>query len=130
VQLTRPSTQWRADPAAGQFGGTSPRGTTATQRRRPHVEHPDPRGDPVLTWSRPISTGRARPWRPATSAAAPRRNLDWAAPHADLSSVGEEDALLLADAQTSGGLLVAGEIPGAPVIGELLPRNEHTIVVR
>src|ERR1700681_164883 len=48
-----------------------------------------------------------------------RRNLDWAAPHTDLSAVGEDEALLLADAQTSGGLLVAGEIPGAPVIGEL-----------
>jgi selenide,water dikinase len=40
-------------------------------------------------------------------------------PHADLGDVGEEDLLLLADAQTSGGLLVAGEVPGAPVIGEL-----------
>jgi len=59
-----------------------------------------------------------------------RRNLDWVAPHVDLSAIGEEEALLLADAQTSGGLLVAGEIPGAPVIGELVPRREHTIVVR
>ncbi|GAB1812863.1 selenide, water dikinase SelD [Mycobacterium sp. MUNTM1] len=59
-----------------------------------------------------------------------RRNLDWVAPHADLSAVGQDDALLLADAQTSGGLLIAGEIPGAPVIGELVPRGEHTIVVR
>jgi selenide,water dikinase len=37
--------------------------------------------------------------------------------------------LLLADAQTSGGLLVAGEIPGAPVIGELVPRGEFIISV-
>ncbi|GHG67030.1 selenide, water dikinase [Amycolatopsis acidiphila] len=59
-----------------------------------------------------------------------RRNLDWVAPHVDLSAVTEQEALLLADAQTSGGLLVAGEIPGAPVIGELVPRQEHTIVVR
>ncbi|HZA08454.1 selenide, water dikinase SelD [Mycobacterium sp.] len=59
-----------------------------------------------------------------------RRNLDWVAPHVDLSAVGEEEAVLLADAQTSGGLLLAGEIPGAPVIGELVPREEHTIVVR
>jgi selenide,water dikinase len=48
-----------------------------------------------------------------------RRNLDWVRPHTDIGSVPEEDLLLLADAQTSGGLLVAGEIPGAPVIGEL-----------
>jgi selenide, water dikinase len=59
-----------------------------------------------------------------------RRNLDWVAPHVDLSKVGEDEALLLADAQTSGGLLIAGEIPGAPVIGELVARGEHTIVVR
>ena len=59
-----------------------------------------------------------------------RRNLEWVAPHVDLSGVEEDEALLLADAQTSGGLLIAGEIPGAPVIGELVPRAEHTIVVR
>lgn len=57
-----------------------------------------------------------------------RRNLDWVAPHVDLGGV--DDALLLADAQTSGGLLLAGEIPGAVVIGELVPRREHTIVVK
>ncbi|WP_106180283.1 selenide, water dikinase SelD [Prauserella shujinwangii] len=59
-----------------------------------------------------------------------RRNLDWVRPHTDLSAVDEETAVLLADAQTSGGLLVAGEIPGAPVIGELVPRGEHSVVVR
>lgn len=59
-----------------------------------------------------------------------RRNLEWVAPHVDLTAVDENEALLLADAQTSGGLLIAGEIPGAPVIGELVPRGEHTIVVR
>ena len=59
-----------------------------------------------------------------------RRNLDWVAPHVDLLAVDENEALLLADAQTSGGLLIAGEIPGAPVIGELVPRGKHTIVVR
>jgi selenide,water dikinase len=59
-----------------------------------------------------------------------RRNLDWVRPHADLSAVSEDDALLLADAQTSGGLLLAGEIPGAPVIGEFVPRGEHVLVVR
>jgi len=58
-----------------------------------------------------------------------RRNLEWVGPHIDLS-VSEDEALLLADAQTSGGLLIAGEIPGAPVIGELIPRTDHTIIVR
>lgn len=47
-----------------------------------------------------------------------RRNLDWVREHLDVAEgVTEEDLILLADAQTSGGLLVAGEIPGAPVIG-------------
>jgi len=59
-----------------------------------------------------------------------RRNLDWVRPHTDLSAVDEAEALLLADAQTSGGLLLAGEIPGAPVIGELIPRQEHVLVIR
>jgi selenide,water dikinase len=59
-----------------------------------------------------------------------RRNLQWVAPHADLSAVPEEEALLLADAQTSGGLLVAGELAGMPVVGELVPRGEHVLVVR
>ncbi|MGP3984486.1 selenide, water dikinase SelD [Streptomyces sp. KR80] len=59
-----------------------------------------------------------------------RRNLQWVRPHSDLSAVDENEALLLADAQTSGGLLVAGEIPGAPVVGELLPRGDHALVVR
>jgi selenide,water dikinase len=59
-----------------------------------------------------------------------RRNLDWVRPHADLSAVPEDEALLLADAQTSGGLLLAGEIPGAPVIGEFVPRQEAVVVVR
>ncbi|MEV0350721.1 selenide, water dikinase SelD [Nonomuraea sp. NPDC050680] len=50
-----------------------------------------------------------------------RRNLDWVRPWLDPGGYGEADLLLLADAQTSGGLLVAGEIPGAPIIGELAP---------
>jgi selenide,water dikinase len=46
------------------------------------------------------------------------------------TDVTERDRLLLADAQTSGGLLIAGEIPGAPVIGELVPFDgEHTLIV-
>jgi selenide,water dikinase len=59
-----------------------------------------------------------------------RRNLDWVAPHADFGAAGEDDLLLLADAQTSGGLLLAGEIPGAPVIGELVPRGPAVLMVR
>jgi selenide, water dikinase len=50
-----------------------------------------------------------------------RRNLEWVLPHLE-SVVGEDELLLLADAQTSGGLLVAGELPGHPVVGRLVPR--------
>jgi selenide,water dikinase len=44
--------------------------------------------------------------------------------------VDEDEVVLLADAQTSGGLLVAGELPGYPVIGELVPAGEFPLVVR
>lgn len=59
-----------------------------------------------------------------------RRNLTWVAPHTEFEGIPEEERLLLADAQTSGGLLVAGEIPGSTVIGELRPRSDHVLVVR
>ena len=58
-----------------------------------------------------------------------RRNLDWVRPHLR-AGVTEEELLLLADAQTSGGLLVAGEVPGAPVVGEVAPRLRLCITVR
>jgi selenide,water dikinase len=58
-----------------------------------------------------------------------RRNLDWVRPHLR-SGVGEGELVLLADAQTSGGLLVAGEVPGHPVVGELVTRREHLVEVR
>lgn len=46
------------------------------------------------------------------------RNLDWVRPHLDpASNITANDLLLLADAQTSGGLLVGGEVPGYPVVG-------------
>ena len=58
-----------------------------------------------------------------------RRNLDWVRPRL-ASDLDESELLLLADAQTSGGLLVAGELPGHPVIGELIPaRGDRTILV-
>ena len=60
-----------------------------------------------------------------------RRNLDWVRPFLR-SGAGEEELLLLADAQTSGGLLVAGELPGYPVIGELVAPDPEgaTLLVR
>ena len=58
-----------------------------------------------------------------------RRNLDWVRPHLS-ASVDDDELILLADAQTSGGLLVVGEVPGAPVIGETVGRREAFIEVR
>jgi len=57
------------------------------------------------------------------------RNLQWVRPHVR-ASVTEEELLLLADAQTSGGLLVAGELPGATVVGEFVPLGTSTLEVR
>jgi selenide,water dikinase len=60
-----------------------------------------------------------------------RRNLDWVRPHLQ-ASVDEDELLLLADAQTSGGLLVVGELPGHPVVGHLEAAEPGgpTLVVR
>jgi selenide, water dikinase len=51
-----------------------------------------------------------------------KRNLDWVRPQLE-STLPEDELLLLADAQTSGGLLLVGEIPGASVIGETVPAS-------
>ena len=55
-----------------------------------------------------------------------RRNLDWVRPHLD-TTLSEEELIFLADAQTSGGLLVIGEVPGYPVIGRTVPGEGITI---
>jgi selenide, water dikinase len=78
----------------------------------------------------PLIDGAAAALRDGFVPGGSRRNLDWVAPHADFGDATEDDLLLLADAQTSGGLLVAGEVPGAPVIGELVPRGDAVLVVR
>jgi selenide, water dikinase len=57
-----------------------------------------------------------------------QRNLDWVRPHLE-SGVIDEELLLLADAQTSGGLLVVGEVPGSPVIGTTVA-GPATITIR
>jgi selenide,water dikinase len=59
-----------------------------------------------------------------------RRNLDWVRPHLRVGpGIDETELLLLADAQTSGGLLVAGEVPGAPVIGMLVANRDGETVI-
>lgn len=61
-----------------------------------------------------------------------RRNLAWVQPHLDDGGYDETEQLLLADAQTSGGLLLAGAIANSPVIGEFVPARADgvTIVLR
>jgi selenide,water dikinase len=58
-----------------------------------------------------------------------RRNLDWVRPHLQ-AEVDEDELLLLADAQTSGGLLLAGEIPAAQLIGEFVERGPAVLEIR
>ncbi|MFQ6172008.1 selenide, water dikinase SelD [Oryzobacter sp. R7] len=60
-----------------------------------------------------------------------RRNLEWARPSLDVvEGVGEDDLVLLADAQTSGGLLVVGEVPGGVVIGETVAGAPRVALAR
>jgi selenide,water dikinase len=60
-----------------------------------------------------------------------RRNLEWIDPNVTFGhDVDESTRVLLADAQTSGGLLVVGEVPGAPIIGEITAPGERRLVIR
>lgn len=54
------------------------------------------------------------------------RNLNWIKPHLNTNRTPLEQ-LILADAQTSGGLLIIGEIPGYPIIGHTTPKQPWTI---
>jgi selenide,water dikinase len=58
-----------------------------------------------------------------------QRNLDWVRDSIS-ATVGEDELVLLADAQTSGGLLIAGEVPGYPVIGHLEAAGPAAIRIR
>lgn len=58
-----------------------------------------------------------------------RRNLDWVRPHLR-SKRAEDELVLLADAQTSGGLLLAGRIPSATEIGEFVAYRGVHLEVR
>ena len=67
----------------------------------------------------PAVSGAVEALRDGFVSGGTRRNLDWVQPHLTVDSgVSDDDLLFLADAQTSGGLLVVGEVPGYPVIGE------------
>src|SRR5699024_4714328 len=69
----------------------------------------------------PLIEGAAEALRDGYISGGTRKNPDWVREHLrPASSISEEDLLVLADAQTSGGLLVVGEVPGYPVIGEIV----------
>ena len=76
----------------------------------------------------PLVTGARDALRDGFVSGGTRRNLDWVRPHLTTGSgITEDDLLLLADAQTSGGLLVVGELPGHPVIGHTVKGAGLTI---
>lgn len=67
----------------------------------------------------PLIDGAADALRDGFVSGGTRRNLDWVREDVRAGAgITEDDLLLLADAQTSGGLLVIGEVPGYPIIGE------------
>ena len=78
----------------------------------------------------PTSTAPARSLRGRLRAAAAADATSTGCAPTSTPPSTDDELLLLADAQTSGGLLVAGEIPGGTVIGELVPRGEHVLRVR
>lgn len=79
----------------------------------------------------PHIDGADRALRDGYIPASSRRNLDWVRPYLDVADgFAEEKLIMLADAQTSGGLLVVGEIPGYPVIGETVAGHAGTMTVR
>lgn len=75
----------------------------------------------------PLVDGALEALRDGFVSGGTRRNLDWVRPHLRRGTgIDEDDLLLLADAQTSGGLLVVGEVPGYPVIGEVVAASDDT----
>jgi selenide,water dikinase len=69
----------------------------------------------------PVIDGALEALRDGFVSGGTRRNLDWVRPYLRTAAdITEDDLLLLADAQTSGGLLVVGELPGHPVIGHIV----------
>jgi selenide,water dikinase len=77
----------------------------------------------------PYLHGARRALRDGYVSGGTRRNLDWVRPWL-ASTVDEDELILLADAQTSGGLLIVGEVPGATVIGQTVAAGPALITVR
>jgi selenide,water dikinase len=75
-------------------------------------------GAVINTSAVPVVEGAREALRDGFVSGGTRRNLEWVADHVTGGpDIGEAEMLLLADAQTSGGLLMVGEVPGYPVIG-------------
>jgi selenide, water dikinase len=73
----------------------------------------------VIDWAAvPVIAGAREALRDGFVSGGTRRNLESVRPHLRAGSgVSEDNLLLLADAQTSGGLLLVGELPGHAVAG-------------
>ena len=76
-------------------------------------------GHPAPVDVEPLLEGARDAVRAGFVSGGTRRNLEWVQPLLDVGlGVSDDNLLLLADAQTSGGLLVVGEVPGGVVVGE------------
>jgi selenide,water dikinase len=87
----------------------------------------------------PLLPGAGDAWRRGWRTGGAERNAEWLRDRTDWGAATEEERGMLVDPQTSGGLLVAlprervadyvSRVPEAVVIGEVLPRGAHEIVL-
>lgn len=78
----------------------------------------------------PLIDGAVEALRDGYVSGGTRRNLEWVRGHLSAGSgIGEDTLLTLADAQTSGGLLIVGEVPGYPIIGHTTSAPDGLIEV-
>lgn len=76
----------------------------------------------------PVLAGARAAARAGHVPVAAQRNLASVRPHVT-TAVDGLDLMLLCDAETSGGLLVVGEVPGHPVVGRLVPDPTSRVTV-
>src|SRR5215208_5026891 len=93
----------------------------------------------LVASSVPALEGARAAWERGARTGGAERNEEYLEPLVDWGSASEWERALLSDPQTSGGLLVAvpearaadylSRVPGAVVVGEVLPRGAAAIVV-